>query len=106
MHRSEREFCQCGKPEKWAQHPAFPVEFNAKLNEYHLVFGDWVNIADPDLYDTKKWEKCYRYSSRWKTLVLDVLESSDGSDHWFWFGQFVGASNECRCADKPGNKPW
>ena len=169
MDTSEREFCQCGKPEKWARHPAFPVEFDAELNEYYMVHGkkqprnhimrycfwcggrlpeskrgelftepdegemaevrtllaearsaadalrvlgepdntvDWVEGPEPELYASKKWTKCHQYSSRWKTLVVNVLEFSDGSYSLAVPGQFVGASNKCRCANEPGNKPW
>ena len=39
------EPCQCGMPEKWAADSTFPVGFNAKMNEYHIVHGPSQNAT-------------------------------------------------------------
>src|SRR5215468_6802748 len=34
---ARKEICDCGNPEQMADHPSCPVEFDAALNEYHIV---------------------------------------------------------------------
>jgi hypothetical protein len=75
------------------------------LGEPDATF-DWVDTDDPELNGAKKWDKCYRYSSRWKTLVVNVMEFSDGSIEWAVHGHFLGSSGAYCGADEPGHKPW
>jgi hypothetical protein len=37
-----------------------------------------------------RWKRLLRYSSRWKTLVLDVLELPDGGVTYAVSGQYIG----------------
>src|SRR4051794_25901079 len=37
MSNDEHKNCECGHPERWVVDPHFPVEFDERMNEYHLV---------------------------------------------------------------------
>src|SRR5262245_22102219 len=142
--------CQCGEPQRWAAKSNSPIQFDARLNEYHLVCGDAYgllrycffcggrlpdskrealfsipndaeqeevrrligtakNLQDvlamlgkPDeTFDEEtcreyavanelRWKRLYRYSSRWKTLVLDVLEQPEGGISYVVSGRYIG----------------
>lgn len=37
MTTSDSRHCQCGDPARWLNNPKYPIEFDEKMNEYHLV---------------------------------------------------------------------
>jgi len=142
--------CQCGEPQRWAAKSNSPIEFDARLNEFHLVYqgaygllrycfvcggrlpesrrgelfsqpseteveevrrliGAAKNLQDvlaalgkpDDTFDGEtirknpvanelQWQRLLRYSSRWKTLVLDVLELPEGGITYSVSGQYLG----------------
>jgi hypothetical protein len=51
--------------------------------------------------DVLVWKRTLRYSTRWKTLVLDVQELPDGSIHYLVFGQYVGADKRSGQSTRP-----
>src|SRR5262245_35957738 len=133
MSDNEERACGCGHPDRWVRDPHIPVEFDKRMNEYHLVrdgartmmrycfwcggrlpeskrgsffttpdggemaevesllqraksHEDVVQIlgAPDEVVDLggfhianggaviARWDQHYRYSTRWKTLVLEV----------------------------------
>src|SRR5215469_5914967 len=36
----EKERCQCGGLQEWANHPNSPIKYDIKLNEFHVQFQD------------------------------------------------------------------
>ena len=170
------DFCKCGLPDKWARDPSLPVEFDATLNEYHLVRGTkrrWFTVmhycfwcggrlpestrgrlftepekgeleevqsvladarsradvfrifGEPDasfdwsdddealnsqVWNVKKWDKSFRYSTRWNSLDVIVLEYPDGSVEYACAGKYVGLPNDVgppvSCCRKPWWKFW
>jgi len=134
MASVDDRICECGKPARWANDPHFPVEFDAEMNEYHMVrdgakalmlYCSWCGgrlpeskrgtffttpdpaemaeveslLKDVDSHEDvvrllgppdeihelggsdwdkatgavlARWDRHYRYSKRWKSLVLYV----------------------------------
>ncbi len=72
---------------------------------------DWYDFdADEESVDgpEKTWTRCLRYSSRWKTLILQVFDYSDSPDAGVAYaisGKFIaGALGPTR--KEPAAKPW
>jgi len=147
---AQERACECGRPAKMVADPKVPVEFDERMNEYHLVrdgartimrycfwcggrlpeskrgtFFTAPNKAEKDevfllLRDAKSlddvfrilgppdatvdapggmsgrgisvhWKKMHKYSTRWKSLVLEVPDLPDGHRHWHIGGHYLGA---------------
>jgi hypothetical protein len=72
---------------------------------------DWYEFDadDKSVYQPeRRWKRCLRYSSRWKTLTLDVLDYSDSADAGLEYaigGKFI-ASAPRPTRKEPAAKPW
>jgi hypothetical protein len=68
------------------------------LREAQTIDDARAILGDPDdTFDENagggsllKWKRCLRYSRRWQTLVLDVLEMPNGTISYLFCGQFTG----------------
>ena len=56
---------------------------------------DWKEPARPSYVDGKtiRWKRTFRYSTRWKTLILDVYDMPDGRISFSTYGHYTGESD-------------